>query len=138
VNSQREALTITIPSDLLQLLHPGPHSLWRLPLELDKPRQSAAGQTEAGPVQTITMEPVQTITPTARRRAGPLVATAGRCITSTGVDQTATGVEATTKKEAPALAILSPMRHSSHTPGDSRWQDRIECSSRQLTNHEAG
>jgi hypothetical protein len=91
-------------------------------------------------IPTITMEPVQTITPIARRRAGPghWLRLRGRCITSTGVDQTATGVEAATKKEAPALAILSPMRHSSHTSGDSRWQDRIECSSRQLTNHEAG
>jgi hypothetical protein len=35
---QRETLTITIPSDLLELRHPGSHSLWRLPLELDEPR----------------------------------------------------------------------------------------------------
>ncbi len=36
--ANREALPITIPSDLLELLHPGSHSLWRLPLELDEPR----------------------------------------------------------------------------------------------------
>ena len=35
--ADREALPITIPSDLLELLHPGTHSLWRLPLELDEP-----------------------------------------------------------------------------------------------------
>ena len=34
----RETLPITVPSDLLELLHPGSHSLWRLPLELDEAR----------------------------------------------------------------------------------------------------
>ena len=34
----REPLPITVPSDLLELLHPGSHSLWRLPLELDEAR----------------------------------------------------------------------------------------------------
>ena len=35
---QRQTLPITVSSDLLELLHPGSHSLWRLPLELDEPR----------------------------------------------------------------------------------------------------
>jgi hypothetical protein len=36
--ADRQPFTVTVPSDLLELLHPGSHSLWRLPLELDKPR----------------------------------------------------------------------------------------------------
>ena len=36
--TDREALPITVSSDLLELLHPGSHSLWRLPLELDETR----------------------------------------------------------------------------------------------------
>jgi hypothetical protein len=34
------------------------------------------------------------------------------------------------QEKARALAILSAMRHSSHTSGDGRWQDRIDCAVR--------
>ena len=67
----RQALTLTIPSNLLELLHPGSHSpAFRSALKIER-QPSSHDRTEVGALQAIAVGPVQTIVLSTRTSARP-------------------------------------------------------------------